>query len=127
MNLKFEISQKKMVKLKPILQSLKEKKRYLVYEVISENEKDSNKDRSSEILKKVTNFLGVFESAKAGIQSVEYNKKKQRGVLRVSTKQLDKLRTSLAMVNQLNDEEVMIRTIGVSGILKKARTKYVAG
>jgi len=113
-----------MTKLKPILPALKEKKRYLVYEIISE--KNLDKDLSEEIVKKVTSLLGIFDSAKAGIQRVEYNKKTQRGVVRVANKEVDKLKTSLALINQLNDEEITIRTIGVSGILKKARNKYFA-
>ncbi|NQU99066.1 hypothetical protein HQ533_06425 [Candidatus Woesearchaeota archaeon] len=113
-----------MVKLKPLLPTLKEKKRYLVYEVLSEN--NLKKDLSREIVKKVASLLGIFDSAKAGIQSVEYDSKKQKGVLRVTVKGVDKLKTSLALINLLNDEEVTIRTIGVSGILKKAKDKYVA-
>ncbi len=114
-----------MVKLKPILPSLKEKKRYLVYEVLSQ--KPLEKDVSEEILNKTKGFLGIFDSAKAGLQNVEYDKKTQRGVIRVTTTQVDKLKTSLALISQLNEEESTIRTIGVSGILKKARNKYIAG
>ena len=44
----------------------------------------------------------------------------------MANKEVDKLKTSLALINQLNDEEITIRTIGVSGILKKARNKYFA-
>lgn len=114
-----------MVKLKPILPTLKEKKRYLVYEVLSE--KKIELDLSREIVKKTTTLLGIFDSAKAGIQSVEYDKKHQRGVLRVTVKEVDKLKTTLALISQLNDEEITIRTLGVSGILKKAKNKYIAG
>lgn len=113
-----------MVKLKPLLPTLKEKKRYIVYEVLSEN--DLKEDLSMEIVKKVTTILGVFDSAKAGLQSVEYDKKQHKGVLRVAVKQVDKLKMSLALINQLNDREIIIRTIGASGILKKARSKYMA-
>lgn len=113
-----------MVKLKPLLPTLKEKKRYIVYEVLSEN--NLKEDVSIEIVKKVTTILGVFDSANAGLQSVEYDKKTHMGVLRVAVKQVDKLKMSLALINQLNDREIIIRTIGASGILKKARNKYMA-
>ncbi|MFH1770852.1 MAG: Rpp14/Pop5 family protein [archaeon] len=113
-----------MVKLKPLLPTLKEKKRYVVYEVLGKN--DLKEDLSIEIVKKVTAILGVFDSAKAGLQNVEYDKNKHRGVLRVAVKQVDKLKMSLALITALNDKEVTIRTIGASGILKKARNKYMA-
>ena len=113
-----------MVRIKPIIPALKEKKRYLVYEIISDS--PISKDVSEEIVKKSKEFLGVFDSAKAGIQHVDYDVKTQRGVIRVAVKSLDKMKTSLALINQLNDEEASIRTIGVSGILKKAKNKYFA-
>jgi len=110
--------------VKPLLPTLKEKKRYLVYEIISKKKID--KDISFEIVKKATSFLGVFDAAKAGLRNVKYDVKKQKGVIKVSHKQLAKLKTSLALVNEINNEEVNIHTIGVSGILKKAKDKYVA-
>ncbi|MFH1589314.1 MAG: Rpp14/Pop5 family protein [archaeon] len=113
-----------MVKLKPLLPTLKEKKRYVVYEVLCEE--DLKEDLSKEIVKKVTSILGVFDSAKAGVQSIEYDNKQHKGVLRVAVKQVDKLKMSLALINALNDKELTIRTIGASGILKKARSKYMA-
>lgn len=113
-----------MVKLKPLLPTLKEKKRYLVYEVLSKSKLEE--DLSIEIVKKVTSLLGIFDSAKAGIQSIEYDIAKHKGILRVTVKEVDKLKISLALINKLNDKEIMIRTIGASGILKKARSKYMA-
>jgi ribonuclease P/MRP protein subunit POP5 len=113
-----------MDKIKPLLPSLKEKKRYLVYEIISEKKM---KDPSREILIKVKGFLGVLDSAKAGLMNIYYDKQKQRGVIKVGRKHVDKLKTSLLFVKNLDDEESIVKTIGVSGILKKAKNKYIAG
>jgi|FLOH01.1.fsa_nt_gi ribonuclease P/MRP protein subunit POP5 len=111
--------------VKPILPTLKEKKRYVVYEILSQ--KNLDKNPSIEIVKKTKLFLGLFESAKAGLQSITYDQKLQRGVLRVSNKFVDKLKISLALINDLEDGDVAIKSIGVSGILKKAKNKYMAG
>ena len=110
--------------MKAILPTLKEKKRYLVYEVLSDTSID--KDVSEEIVKKVKGLLGIFDSATAGIQAVQYDNKTQRGVLRVAIKGVDKVKMSLALINQLNEGEVTMRTIGASCILKKAKNKYIA-
>ncbi|MAG38553.1 hypothetical protein CMO90_00520 [Candidatus Woesearchaeota archaeon] len=110
--------------VKQLLPSLKEKKRYVVYEIMS---KKKFKNMSREIVKKANSFLGLFESAEAGLQNIDFNEKMQRGVLRVGVNKLDKLKMSLALINKLNDEEVTLHTIGVSGILKKAKNKYMAG
>lgn len=114
-----------MVKLKPLLPTLKEKKRYLVYEVLSDKKINSN--LSVEILSQVKNTLGLFDSAKAGLQNIKYDDKTLKGVMRVNNKEVDKLKTSLAIISSLKDSEVIVRSIGVSGILKKAKNKYMAG
>lgn len=115
----------KMDKLKPLLPTLKEKKRYLVYEVISD--KRIKLDISKKILTHVKSCMGVFDAAEAGVQAIIYDVDKQRGVLRVSTNFVDKLKVSLALMNELDDEEIIVRSVGVSGILKKAKDRFVAG
>ncbi|MBU0666599.1 MAG: Rpp14/Pop5 family protein [Nanoarchaeota archaeon] len=114
-----------MEKIKPLLPTLKEKKRYVVYEVITTSCKKS--DYSREILNNCKRFLGVLESAKAGIMHVLFNKEKQRGVVRVSSKYMNKLKLSLMFIKQLDEEDALIKSIGVSGTLRKAKEKYVAG
>ena len=111
-----------MQKLKPLLPTLKEKKRYLVYEVISKSE--LSKDVSTEVIKKCTELLGIFESSKAGLMNVKYNNEKQRGIIKVSNKYTDKLKTCLMMIKKLNDNEIIIKSIYVSGLLNKAE-KYI--
>ncbi len=113
------------IKIKPLLPTLKENKRYLIYEIISS--KKIKIDLSKAVIQEINKTFGLFDSADAGIQNVEYDINKQKGVIRVATKYLDKLRTSLALVQELNDEDVTLNTVGVSGILKKARNKYIAG
>ncbi len=115
----------KMHKLKPLLPTLKEKKRYVVYKVNSE--KKIGTDVSKKILEHVNSCLGLFESAEAGVQPILYEVDKQKGVLRVNTKFVDRLKVSLALMNEIEDEDVMVETIGVSGILKKAKERFVAG
>ena len=113
-----------MSKLKILLPSLKEKKRYLVYEILAD--KDLDKNISNELINKLDSVLGVFDGAKAGLQSISYDKNAQKGMLRVNNKQVDKLKTSLMLIKHLNNQEIIIKTIGVSGIIKKAKQKYLA-
>jgi RNase P/RNase MRP subunit POP5 len=114
-----------MQKVKPILPSQKEKKRYLVYEVITKKKLD--KDPSKQIVAKAKRILGLFDSSEAGIQPVTYDKKKQRGVVRVNYKYVNKLKTSLMLMNSTERTTFILKTIGVSGILRKAYHKYIAG
>ena len=110
-----------MQKLKPMMPTLRERKRYVVYRVLSK--RHVKKDLSSDIIVKLRSLLGVFDSASAGVLNVEYNQAKQKGILRVSHTSLDKVRAGLAMLSM--GAESLIQVIGVSGTLNVARKKYM--
>ena len=66
--------------------------------------------------------------AKAGVWVLgdKYNQKTQKGLIRVNNKYVDELKASLSLVSKINNKDVLVRTLGVSGILKKAENKYLA-
>ncbi len=99
---------KKMQKVKHLPPSMREKKRYIVYEVVE------GSMAPDELLGEVRSTLGLFESAEAGVQSIAY--KDDRGILRVSNRYVDKARVALALV-----EKALVRVVRVSGSLKKAK------
>jgi len=113
----------KITKLKTLLPTLKEKKRYLVFEVIGK--KSLTDSDINEIRREIELFLGVDQAADAGLQFTKTEGNKL--MLRVSPKYIDKTKVALLLVNKLNDKEVIIKTIGASGIVKKAQTKYMRG
>ena len=104
-----------------MLPSLKEKKRYIVFEIKGEHKIDFN-DVKKEIDTKMLKFLGELGYGKAGLMIVEGNGNK--GIIKVNNKHVDEARTALALVKDLNDEKVVIQTLGVSGILKKAKERW---
>ena len=104
--------------------SLREKKRYLVYEAISEANLNS-KDIKETIVSGFKDLFGLEGLARAGLDFVEYNQNK--GIIRVSTKGLDMLRASFCFVRKVNKDELILRSLGVSGMLKKARNKFILG
>lgn len=112
-----------MQKLK-LLPSLKEKKRYIVYHVISDSD-ISHPDQA--ILAYLKDMLGVFESAKAGIQSLHYNTNTKKGVIRVGVAHTDKAKASLALLTHLQKKKAIIHTVYTSGLLNKAKTKANQG
>ncbi len=113
-----------MPKLK-LLPSLREKKRYLAYEALTE--KPLHKDFSTRVLRHTQRVLGLFDSAQAGLQHVDYDAKQQKGILRVGHKYVDKTRTALVLLQSYEQQPVLCRTLTVSGILKKAKTKAILG
>ncbi len=111
--------------MKALKPSLREKKRYLVYDVYP---KQGLVDKSVEavkhlIVQELKRTLGVWHSAQAGIIHLDFSKKLGRGILRVSLKSLNIVRASFAITEF---EGLKATVIGVSGILKKARQRYFA-
>jgi ribonuclease P/MRP protein subunit POP5 len=117
-----------MVKIKPILPSLREKKRYLVFEIISKNRIKSFPSISRAIWDYSLQFLGEKGVAQAGIWLLpdKYNPQTQRGLVRVNNKYVNDLKSVLTLIDQIENKEVIVRSVGVSGILKKAETRYLA-
>ncbi len=111
---------KDMKRLKPLLPSLKQKNRYLVYEVISE--KSTNKEITKKLDNHLKEFLGTFNYSCARIKFIAT--KKNKGIIMVSSNYVDLLKSALLFFCNSEDIDVIVRSIGVSGILKKAKDKY---
>ncbi len=112
-------------RMKPLLPSLKEKKRYLAFEVISKKAL-GNIHITNQISEACLRFLGAKGVAEAGVIFLKYDKEKQRGLIRVNNKYIHNLKTALALISEIDKNEVIIRGIGVSGILNKAEKRYLA-
>ena len=112
-------------KLKPLLPSLREKKRYLAFEVISKDKINDFSQVSNAILHYSFQFLGVLGAAKAGIIPLanKWNPKLQRGIIKVSHKHVDAVKSSLMFAKKIDNKDVIIRSLGVSGILSKLNEK----
>lgn len=112
-----------MSKIKPLLPALREKKRYLVYEVISDTKMNLSNIKEN-IKRKVMIFMGELGYSKAGIMFLDKDKE-NKGIIRVSSKYLDHLKTALILIKDLNNQNVVIKTVGVSGMLNKAINNYL--
>jgi ribonuclease P/MRP protein subunit POP5 len=112
-----------MLKLKPLRPSLREKKRYLVYQVqgaqtISMYELQKN------LIEQLNTMLGVFDSASAGIMPIKYDSVTKKGILRLNHTAVQKVQACFVLITHLKKEPVHIKSCGVSGILKKAKDNY---
>ncbi|MFH1316230.1 MAG: Rpp14/Pop5 family protein [Candidatus Woesearchaeota archaeon] len=114
-------------RLKPLLPSLREKKRYLAFEIISKNPINDFKLVSISLWDSFLDYLGKFGVSKAGLWILpdKYNAKNQRGMIRVNNKEIDNLKSALIMVKNIQGQDVIVRSVGVSGILKKAENRYL--
>ena len=114
-------------KLKPILPSLREKKRYLVFEVMSKEKINDFDAVSSSIWECSLKFLGKLGAAKAGIIVLnnKWNQELQRGIIKVGHRHVDELKAALIFGSKISNNDVIFRSVGVSGILKKAENNFM--
>ncbi len=108
---------------------LRERKRYLAFEILSEKGIESIGAVAKAVWKNTLSYIGELGCSEAGIMILEdkYNKKRQRGLIRVNHKSMDRLRATLTMIDQIDGQKVLVRSVGASGILKKAENRYIAG
>ena len=106
--------------MKTILPTLKERNRYMVYE-IKDNSKYTFEEIKRELKRAMLQFLGEFEYAKANILILD-DFKKNKGIIKVNNKYVDKVKVALMLIRNF-----IVETRGVSGTLKKARIKFIGG
>ena len=110
-----------MRRIKGLMPSLKEKKRYMRIEVIPLDKGCVFTGRPlQELVSKINGVLGFFDAAGTGILPVDF--KNGEALIRVSAKYLDRVRASLLFINELASCNVILKTIKVSGSVNKART-----
>jgi len=113
-----------MAHLKPLRPTLKEKKRYVVFELISDKA-ITQKELIDAINKHCLEFMGILHFGKAGILILKNKLTDEQGVIRVNHKYVDFLKASLLLVTEINKKKVNLNVKGVSGILKKAQNKFM--
>jgi ribonuclease P/MRP protein subunit POP5 len=115
------------LKLKAILPSLKQKKRYLVYEIVSDKEIGSYASVRESLMKGILSFLGELGCAEAGIIMLDdkYSNIRQRGIIKVSHRHVERLRAALALIGTIGKQKIAVRSVGISGILDKAEKRYL--
>ena len=105
---------KKVITIKSLLPVLKERKRYLLYEMNSTMNIFPDQDR---IEKELRGFVGDLGLAKAGFRFI--SQKKNKGIIQVNHTSVDDIKTGLALIQRMNDSPVCFRTIKVSGVVNK--------
>ncbi len=114
-------------KLKPLLPTLKEKKRYIAFEILSEKRLKNMKLATKKLNNKIVQFLGIKEAANAGIQMIDEknNIKQQKGMLRVAAAYVDDIKAALTVIGTLEGSKTIVHCLGVSGILNKCYEHHV--
>ena len=72
--------------------------------------------------------MGELGMSKAGLRILDdkWNPNLCRGIVKTNHLYVDNLRASLALIDKIENQQVIVRSVGVSGILKKAEKRYLA-
>ena len=106
------------------LPSMREKKRYVVFRVISEQGMDYGVVRDA-LWNSMTHWIGEAGLARANIRIVRnlWNQKEQKGFVQVSPKYVDAVKVAMGLIHQIGDQRVIFQSIRVSGTIKSGRIK----
>ena len=104
-----------------LLPSLKQKKRYIVFEIVTE-EKFSFAEIKEEVEHNLLLFFGQLGLAKAVpvLLKEKFNFEKQRLVIKVNHKYVEELKAALTLSKSIKKKPIIIKSIITSGTLKKA-------
>ena len=105
---------KKVITIQSLLPVLKERKRYLLYQMDSTMNMVPQQDLIEHELR---GFVGDLGLAKAGLRFI--SQKKNRGIIQVNHTSVDDIKTGLALIRKMNNSPVRITTIKVSGVVNK--------
>jgi len=104
--------------MKPLLPTLKENPRYILFKIISRKDIKSE-DVKREIIFECKKYLGELGISKANLKFIKYNSTDKSGIIKTNSKMLEETKMSLLLIQKLNKIKSKIEIIKVSGMIKK--------
>lgn len=108
--------------MKPYPPTLKEKKRYILFEIESER-KFGKEEAKAAVLSVLSENLGSMGLADAEIAFIDFDEKTQKGILRCTAKKLEQTRAALTLLSEINLYKAFLIIRTVTGSIKKANSK----
>jgi ribonuclease P/MRP protein subunit POP5 len=115
---------KQQERLKILLPTLREKERYVAFQIISE-EPVTYSDLEAAIWNQLLDFYGEFGVSKTSMWLMKnlWNEKKQIGIIRCNNKSVSQIIAGLGLISRLGDIRAIFNVLAVSGTLKGLKVK----
>ena len=110
--------------MKILPSSLREKKRYIAFEVICESEPVDRKALLDEIFFATQMLVGDLGSSEIGYRLMDFDG--SRGIMKVNLDAVELARAAIATVSAIKGNRATIKILGVTGTIKSAMEKYIA-
>jgi ribonuclease P/MRP protein subunit POP5 len=104
--------------VRPLLPTLRQKKRYILFEVIAKDTVPQNVVLGV-IQATAKECVGLWGVGALQMKLIEF--KQHRGIVRVDHRHVDTMRAILGVVKIAGEQSIVLRTLKVSGSLKKLR------
>jgi RNase P/RNase MRP subunit POP5 len=105
--------------MKPLLPSLREKKRYVVFDIKTD---DFDKKKIENIIAETAlKFMGEFGISKAGFMILSDSWNGKKGIIKINSKYVDEIKMVLGLIKG----NIIVNTVGVSGTLKRSKQKFM--
>jgi ribonuclease P/MRP protein subunit POP5 len=109
--------------MKILPSSLREKKRYIAFEVNCESEPVDRKALLDEIFFATQTLLGDTGSSEIGYRLMDFNG--SRGIMKVNLNAVELARAAMSSVCSIKGSRAAIRVLGVAGTIRAAIEKYI--
>ena len=111
-------------KLKMNQPTLREKERYIAFEIISEEPIEFS-DLEAAVWNTAQDFFGEMGTARTSMWLIKnlYDDSKQVGVVKCNNKSVDKVLTTFGLITRLGDIRVIPKILAVSGTIKGLKMK----
>ena len=106
--------------------SMRQPKRYVVFEVVSEHSIEYQ-DLVSAVWNSTLALLGEASASEARPWFIVnlYNTATQKGVLKCAHNMVEQMRTALSLIAIVGESRSIVRIIGVTGTINAAQEKYL--
>lgn len=108
--------------MKRLLPSLRAKKRYLAFELISEKPV-SRGDIVKEVISSASSLLGDITTSDCDIRVLGFEAGK--GIIQCSHTRVKETRAALATLTRVNGKRATLHVLGASGTVKRATEKFL--
>ncbi len=115
---------KQIEKLKILPPTLREKDRYIAFQVISD-EPITYADLEAAIWNQLLDFYGEYGISRTSMWLIKnlYNDREQIGVIRCNNKSVSQVIAGLGLISRLGDIRIIFKILKVSGSIKGLRLK----
>lgn len=110
--------------MKPVPPTLKGKKRYIAFEVLSSG-RVSKKQVIEVIMGEALKFFGELKGSEFSPWVVEFDEEKSRGFLVCDHRFKGEMITALTLITSVEAESASIVVLGVSGTVKSLKRKFL--